>query len=346
MNTQGILFLDSVKKDRFCPHFCKSDFYVKHLTQFQMFSESIQNEIFILFPLDHQQKSKIECSLWTIYLSCLRRHNDWFGGFRKTNFIDDVILNSNGLTNLIQKIDLKKLLTSAGIEWPKKLNTTVSLYDFLNRVRIKPLPESALRSIFFMLIGHYPLTVLDHEPEPVELLQIQSQGRRIVTFENDHPEWSKKMYGHRDPLSFWLHDFVHADHFFFHSDHRLGQLGFYKLLLRAADAQLWLELPQSDAFTKAFHYLMSDMNTHPLHLLKTYRALIDIHDRQVAKPNTSEPKSMPLNTSDSDLWQKLLCREATDARLSKAWQNLNTPLFTDGDCDALLNYLQGLGAES
>ncbi|MEQ1723588.1 MAG: hypothetical protein ABL930_10460, partial [Pseudobdellovibrio sp.] len=56
--------------------------------------------------------------------------------------------------------------------------------------------------------------------------------------------------------------------------HRDGQLGFFnfmKNILNEADLN---QLLTSESFKSGFEYIISDMNSHPVHLFQTLRALL------------------------------------------------------------------------
>lgn len=253
--------------DKYRPQFCQSDYYISHQKDFQI----IQKEIQHLPP-------KEQFVIWVISCCCLRKPSNWYGG---TQAIESHF-KSQPDSSIKNGFDLPSLFQQINLYWPKKINPEINLFDFCNTVRIKPLPKSIHRSLFYFLTDKYPLEILCYEPHPQELLAIQTQGRRIITFEKDFSIWAKTKYGERDPLSFWLHDLIHADHFFRDSKNRNSQIGFYFLIQAVLKNNLLEELLLSAEFKDGFHYLISDMNAHSIHLLKTLKALIDIHHKPLA----------------------------------------------------------------
>lgn len=299
-------------RDTFKPLFCAPSFYIEHQDSFRIIDEFI-TEL-------HWDKIS-EVMLWTTLLTLLRRQVDWFQG-----------LNSKLPTESLNEdsaFKIYELCKKLGIAWPEKLPKDLSFSEFLRTVRMKPLPEVAQRAIYFIFTKKYPITVLDYEPSPRELLQIQCDGRRIITFKSDYLNWPTQMFGHRDPLSFWLHDCIHAEHFFSQPENFVSQLGFYKFVAHAYAAHCWPDISQNLNFENDFSYLISDMNSHPLHLFKTLKAITDIH----------------YNEQSDQIWSKVIATCSGSILESNALHKLNSAYFGDNDCDTLLQMTKRLGAQ-
>ncbi len=292
------------KTDKYKPLFCDVNFYVKHLKSFNEFQKNIES-----------YETPIQFALWCLFLCLLRRPNDWYNGFR----ISYSASKSNACA-----ITIKSFFRNfPALIWPTKLPNDISLTNFISTVRIKAIPDCINESLDQILAGHYPILFLDHEPEARELLKIQCFGQRVITFNSDYQCWPELKYGERDVLSFWLHDLVHAEHFFSQPELMTMQVGFYRYVNNSLKTGIFNQaFEKSPEFKSAFDYLISDMNSHPLHLLKTYRALIDIHfDRR---------------------WDLVLNTNAFCDALAR----LNQNDFTNDDCDMALHHLKGLGAQS
>jgi hypothetical protein len=85
--------------------------------------------------------------------------------------------------------------------------------------------------------------------------------------------------GERDPLSFLLHDLVHAYKMFSNPYLFNGQVGFCRAMLRlyadqTALAELQSLLEADEKFADAYDYLISDMNSHPKHLFFYFKAIL------------------------------------------------------------------------
>lgn len=304
-------------KDTFKPLFCAPSFYTEYQGSFRIIDAAV-SEL-------HWDKIS-EVMLWTALLSMLRRRSDWFQGVSSKAGSSLPQINSES----VPFFQIYKLAQKLNIDWPKKLSTEIEFAEFLRTVRIKPLPAVAQKAMYFIFTKKYPITVLDYEPSPRELLQIQCEGRRIITFKNDFAEWPTKKFGHRDPLSFWLHDCIHAEHFFSQPDNFVSQLGFYKFVADAHEAECWPTLNENPHFEGDFSYLISDMNSHPLHLFKTLKAITDIHFKE----------------QSLSIWERVITTCLGSTEELNALRKLNTTYFVDNDCDALLQLTKRLGARS
>lgn len=284
------------QKDRYRTVFCDEDFYKSH------------QDIFKLWKNRFGDLNSVEkVTAWVIGLSCLRRPTDWFGGERPSPFLPDTSAHTHPLT-------LRQLLQDTPIRTPARVNAETDLLEFTNRYRIKALPESCFRSLVFTASGRYPLTVTDQVPTPQELLQLQIGGRRIISLNENHNEWPGRLYADRDFLGFVLHDLIHADHFFFEPHHRDGQLGFYRFvetLLHTPQLQMLL---QKENFRAGFEYIISDMNSHPLHLFQTLHSLVYSTCRD--------------DVLAERVWTAWLTQDEFSSDETAALNQINTPGFT------------------
>lgn len=305
------------KKDTYRPAFCPPQFYHDHQSQFKI----IQNEISDLNTIE-------QFAVWVITCSCLRRPKTWYAGLR------------NQLTPQASPFSIYELFKKISIRWPAQLPQNISLENFCARVNIASLPLSAMNALYHFYSKNYPLEILCYEPDPLELLQIQIQGKRIITFEHDFQKWPYLIYGEpgptaRDPLSFWLHDLIHAEHFFSHPENRRGQIGFYKFISEIIYYKilepLLLSSEQNSTFQNDFHYLISDMNSHPVHLIKTLNAHITIHGKAISKGN--------------DIWERVISAPIISANdkenlIRDTLRRVNTDSFTTEDALTLTAFLE------
>lgn len=105
-------------------------------------------------------------------------------------------------------------------------------------------------------------------PDPLELLEFQGRGERIVSL---LPEGVPT--GHEpNNFEFALHDLCHAEKFFA-PQHFHGQVGLFHLLHSAQRHPAWLELthPFDAAWQAEFHHVAADMNGSPLFLFSALR---------------------------------------------------------------------------
>lgn len=242
-------------KDRYRIQFCNENFYVKHLNTFKMWKSLFAG----LSPVDKLQA-------WVLGLSCLRRPTDWYGGPRPLA-IREGFSYTHGL-------NMGQLFEGTDVRLPAKVSASMNVFDFLNSYRVKALPETCFRSLCFIVDDHYPLDLVSGEVAPLELLKIQISGRRVVALNERVEEWAGSLYAGRDYLGFILHDLIHADHFFSSSVYRAGQLGFYKFALEIFGLASVQSLLVDSKFKEGFEYIISDMNSHPLHLFQTLHSLL------------------------------------------------------------------------
>lgn len=119
----------------------------------------------------------------------------------------------------------------------------------------------------------YPLILIDYIPSPLEMLAIQCEGKRYVSLLTK-PEFQKRLGRHAGPYEFLLHDLEHAHKFFGDLDCHLGQVKFFRKIRQALDQGFFHKQLRDSQFEREFHYLISDMNSHPVHLLKYLKAIV------------------------------------------------------------------------
>lgn len=244
-------FIHTTHKDRYRLRFCDVHFYT-------------QQNVFALWKTHLEKSNPVEkLAAWSVALCCLRRPDDWFAGERRKSFQSSQAPASN--------LSLHELLQLSSVKWPKSLPSDMSLTEFLQKVRIKAVPEPVLESLYSILQVDYPIDVITHIPSPQEILQKQISGRRIVSFNENFSSWPEFFVSERDYLGFILHDLMHAYHFFKTNKNQQGQRGFYLLMQSLLNEDSLTTLLQTK-FNSDFDYMIADMNAHPLHLLKTLQA--------------------------------------------------------------------------
>ena len=173
------------------------------------------------------------------------------------------------------KKDTKKL---PGIPWrelpftfepniQKRLENIHSLNEIFANFALKSTPETVNRAVLEWNAGKYGLELMFRIPSPSEVLNQQKLGRRCVTAIVDK-RMGSYILGERDALSFIMHDLIHADHFYYHNECFVGQLGFYGLLDKTIS---YFDLT-NEKFASEFEYLIADMNAYPIHLLKCLKS--------------------------------------------------------------------------
>lgn len=140
----------------------------------------------------------------------------------------------------------------------------------IRNFQLKGVREDSRQGLLGWLDGAYALHLLDYPPTPEDMLIFQCRGERVVTLNRAD---SGPIGRHAGPFEFLLHDLEHA-HKFFGCGTFQGQVRFFNLLREALEAghfNVWRSQPR---FRTDLEYLMSDMNSHPLHLLKYLKAIV------------------------------------------------------------------------
>jgi len=307
-----------LKKDRYRPRFCQPDFYQTNQLLFARWKNQFQNL---------SQIEKVQA--WVIALTCLRRPTDWFGGIRTKPLWSEshqFVISPHPLT-------VAELFHETAICIPKKISKSWCLRKVLAFTLIKPLPESCLQPLFHLSNPHFPLKIISFVPTPLELLELQIQGRRVITFHENFENWPNEITNDRDFLSFIIHDLIHADHFFKSQKQRQGQLGFYLFIKKIINDPNLRNLIDNPVFKTQFEYMISDMNSHPVHLFKTFRAIT----------NQTLQNDL-LSNQIWESWTKVLSHLAAN-ETNSALQKINTQLFSNTDALNLEQLCIALGHE-
>lgn len=160
----------------------------------------------------------------------------------------------------------------------KRLIGIETLGELFTNFALKSTPEIVNRALLSWSRGHYPLELMFRIPSPGEVLDQQKSGRRCVTVLTNKQRVSQYILGERDYLSFTMHDLIHADHFYFHNECYIGQLGFYGLLDHSIKKGHFDELLKKTAFKNEFEYFISDMNAYAIHLMKCLKSAMNHYE--------------------------------------------------------------------
>ena len=159
----------------------------------------------------------------------------------------------------------------------------------------------------YWLKNPLPLEVVDEVVTPYHMLKEQSLGRRLITLPFKHKNLETDVVPGKKPFAFVLHDLEHAERFFHNQTNYLGQVGFYQHLHSSVECGFWEPFLQHSEFQKSFFYLMSDMNTHCVHMLKYLRANLWSSFRDA-----------------EDIWQTFLGKVLVETSLNNHFAALNT----------------------
>ncbi|CAF0808777.1 unnamed protein product [Didymodactylos carnosus] len=198
----------------------------------------------------------------------------------------------------------------------RRLPLRPTIYSLFGNYVLQTIPLPVSRSIVRWLEPeqHWKLTLMTIIPSPFQVLRQQSQGERVVTMIVEKETMSKLIMNEHDAFSFILHDLCHSNKFYLNQDNFHGQVGFYRLILQAIDADLFSsKMLESDSqFSQEFDYCISDMNTYCVHLLKYLKACLLFHFLRINGQRIEEK----LNSESQYMYEQFL------EQLMKLW-NMN-----------------------
>lgn len=150
---------------------------------------------------------------------------------------------------------------------------------------VRPKAPAALRG---WLTGRWTLDLRDDVPSPREVLRAQARGRRMVTAITRFPCMLEPVLGKSNAFAFFLHDLEHAHKYFDPAGLFRSQCALFQALEAAVVDRVFEPYIADPLFASKFHYLISDMNTHPQHAYQYLRAiLIEHHLRQSGQAPTA-----------------------------------------------------------
>ncbi len=206
-------------------------------------------------------------------------------------------------------------------EWEKEKLSGISFEELFLNFNLKGIPLSVNRTMINWIRCNWKIKLLTHIPSPRELLNLQVENSRCITLINNPAELNTLVLSARDPLSFVLHDLMHADQFFNQHESLKGQLGFYGKVQQIYDQEILKQsLKRDKQFRKEFEYVVSDMNAYVIHLFKCFKSAFMKYD--------------------PELFSQLLAWWKLDQNEIMAALRLNTPDFSHGDELVLKNFFE------
>jgi hypothetical protein len=180
----------------------------------------------------------------------------------------------------------------------RKLEGVKNVRQLFQRFFFKGVVLDSHEGMVAWLENRYPLELREDIPEPLEMLEAQCNGFRFVTL-IEAPDRQLLRYGrHQDACAFTLHDLEHAHKFFADPENCRGQIRFFKGLKKLlTDLDIW---KSDDEFQRDLHYLMSDMNSHPVHLVKFFKAIV--LGAEVRRKGQSRPDVLPIFKDLFSVW--------------------------------------------
>lgn len=159
----------------------------------------------------------------------------------------------------------ERLLTADAAALNALLGEWLTHYRYL---RICADIPGALRA---WLQDDWPLRLTERIPDPREVLRLQAEGIRPVTLIG-FPRAAQSILHKANGQDFLVHDLAHAWKFLHDPRQYRLQSRFFQWLQRALESGLFDEWLTDAAFAGQMDYLISDMNTHPVHGLKFLHA--------------------------------------------------------------------------
>lgn len=160
-------------------------------------------------------------------------------------------------------------------------NSPEALIALFTTQRIKKYSYRVGDTLLHWLKGLWDLELYDYIPSAETVLSRQCEGFRPITVIVDDTLWHKPVGDHEDELDFMVHDLEHAANFNKTPIWKKSQVVFFRDMQRILSV---LEpLLKSERFRDKFEYLVSDMNSHVLHLMLYLRACVLEHfdDREL-----------------------------------------------------------------
>lgn len=214
-------------------------------------------------------------AVYILIFSFFRRPKDFLGGLHNMSIATSSGTNTVSSNTIIQILNSVLPADLKNAKSLKRLASNDSFVDYFCSMSWRSIPFSAAKSLCAWKAGAYKLKLITSIPSPEEVLLMQSQGQRYVSMLIEPEQIRTFVDEGRDVLGFIIHDLIHADHFFADQNKAQAQIQFCQKLLIILDNPEIQNMLGSDAeFKTEFHYLMSDMNSVPLHLLKTLKAIL------------------------------------------------------------------------
>ncbi|MGA9033267.1 MAG: hypothetical protein WB402_12185 [Sulfuricaulis sp.] len=177
--------------------------------------------------------------------------------------------------------------------WLKVLETAEGerlrplLLDWLERYQFRGVIGNVPVALLQWLRGAWPLILREDIPSPRDILRWQARGTRAATVITAWPRAREPVLNKSDAFAFFRHDLEHAYKFYHSPALYAGQCAFFARLEAAVDRGVFAPYIHEAEFVIRFHYLMSDMNTHPEHSRQYLRAiLIEFYRRRESKAHT------------------------------------------------------------
>lgn len=266
-------------------------------------------------------------AVYVAVFSFLRRPQDFLGGTHN-EFTSIFSATASAQLSSQSFVDILRSTLPGSLAATKSLKRFETDQDFLSFLclhSLRSIPISVMRSLLSWHNKTYPLTLWTSIPSPEEVLQLQVGGQRCVSMFMQESEFPQLAQDGRDVFGFLIHDLIHADHFFHDPENAQAQIQFsQKLQILWQQNFLQERLRADPEFKDEFYYLMSDMNSVPLHLLKTLKAQLLAHMKRQANTSITAPLPDHLEPHFCALFEQALQPWKFSAQGLAAAQRLNS----------------------
>lgn len=164
---------------------------------------------------------------------------------------------------------------------------------------------------------------------------MQTQGLRPVTLIHDFPRAFRPILSKRNAFDFLCHDLEHATKFCSDRTQLQTQIAFFRRLEVLMDAPFFQRLLGDSVFHEKMDYLISDMNTHPIHGLSYLHAILIERVLREEGKTTQERLSEVGRSMLSTLMVKIASLWEFDNQGTQALLNLASGRFEAADADVL-----------
>lgn len=148
------------------------------------------------------------------------------------------------------------------------------LITYLSRYQFRGVIPNVTHALVAWLRNKWSLCLCDYIPDSLAVLAMQTRGIRPVTILAEYPRMLQPVLEKPNAFVFMQHDLEHAWQLFHDPLLQQAQVSFAQLLQRAVQHGLFVHYLHDATFTEQFDYLISDMNTHPLHAMYYLHAII------------------------------------------------------------------------
>lgn len=207
----------------------------------------------------------------------------------------------------------------AYLDLPTSTRARQSLASLKDRIglleafQLKGVREDSHQGLLGWLKGDFPLKARLDRPTPLVMLDLQCAGERCATLHLEPEEQFTAIGRHAGAYEFLLHDLEHAAKFF--GSTYQGQVQFFNQVRKAFYSGLFRRWWTDSLFRTDFEYLISDMNSHPVHLMKYLKAIwLEALRREEGSGESLESH-----------WNDLLERWEMPLHVSEAARRLNQP---------------------